>query len=52
MKKLIEKKIQTRTFFYPMHKQKIFNKMNLFTNKEKYPNAEYLSLKDYKLTVG
>jgi len=52
MKKLMEKKIQTRTFFYPMHKQKIFKKMNLFANKEKYPNAEYLSLNGFYLPSG
>ena len=52
MKKLMEKKIQTRTFFYPMHRQKIFKKMNLFTNKEKYPNAEYLSSNGFYLPSG
>ena len=52
MKKLMEKKIQTRTFFYPMHKQKIFKKMNLFANKEKYPHAEYLSLNGFYLPSG
>jgi len=35
-----------------MHKQKIFKKMNLFANKEKYPNAEYLSLNGFYLPSG
>jgi len=52
IKKLMEKKIQTRTFFYPMHKQKIFKKMKIFTKKEKYPNAEYLSLNGFYLPSG
>jgi len=52
MKKLMERKIQTRTFFYPMHKQKIFKKMKIFTKKEKYPNAEYLSLNGFYLPSG
>ena len=52
MKKLMEKKIQTRTFFYPMHRQKIFKKMNFFANEEKYPNAEYLSRNGFYLPSG
>ena len=52
IKKLMEKKIQTRTFFYPMHKQKIFKKMKIFTKEEKYPNAEYLSLNGFYLPSG
>jgi len=39
---LANKKIGTRPFFYPMHKQPIFNKMNLFLN-EKYPNSEKMA---------
>ena len=35
-----------------MHKQKIFKKMNLFANKEKHPNAEYLSLNGFYLPSG
>jgi len=52
MKKLMEKKIQTRSFFYPMHKQKIFKKMNIFPKKDKYPNSEYLSLNGFYLPSG
>ena len=41
-KKLLDKNIQTREFFYPMNKQKILKK---FLKKEKniYPNSEFLS---------
>tara|TARA_B100000586_G_C20077895_1_gene413974 strand:- start:84 stop:1235 length:1152 start_codon:yes stop_codon:yes gene_type:complete len=48
---LAKKNIQTRPFFWPMHKQKIFNKMKLFKNK-KYPNAEYLSKNGFYLPSG
>ena len=51
IKKLSEYKIQTRNFFHPMHKQKIFKKMKLFT-KKKYPNAEYLSNNGFYLPSG
>ena len=52
MKKLAKKKIQTRPFFYPMHKQIIFEKMNIFSKKERYPNAEFLSLNGFYLPSG
>ena len=51
IKKLSEYKIQTRNFFHPMHKQKIFKKMKLFA-KKKYPNAEYLSDNGFYLPSG
>ena len=41
-KKLSKIGIQTRPFFWPMHEQSIFKKMNLF-KKEKFPNSTYLS---------
>jgi len=50
--KLLSKNIQTRPFFYPMHKQKIFKKMKIFTKKEIYPNAEYLSKNGLYLPSG
>jgi len=50
--RLLKNNIQTRPFFYPMHKQKIFKKMNLFSKKEKYPNAEYLSKNGLYLPSG
>lgn len=40
-KKLSEKGIGTRPFFYPMHLQPVLNQMGLFVG-EKYPNAEHL----------
>ena len=52
IKKLIKYKIQTRNFFYPMHKQKIFMKMKIFSKKSKYPNAEYLAANGFYLTSG
>lgn len=52
MKKLMKKKIQTRNFFYPMHKQSIFKKMKIFSKKEKYPNAEFLSNNGFYLPSG
>ena len=52
VKKMLNRKIQTRNFFYPMHKQKIFKKMKIFTKEEKYPNAEYLSLNGFYLPSG
>ena len=52
VKKLIERNIQTRNFFFPMHKQKIFKKMNIFSKKEKHLNAEYLSLNGFYLPSG
>ena len=50
--KLMLKNIQTRNFFYPMHKQTIFKKMNIFSKKEKCINAEYLSLNGFYLPSG
>jgi perosamine synthetase len=41
MSELKDKNIGTRPFFYPMHKQPIFNKMGLFLN-DKLPNSEKL----------
>jgi perosamine synthetase len=44
MDRLKEKSIETRTFFYPMHQQPVFQEMGLF-NGEKYPVAEVLAQK-------
>ena len=41
MDELKELKIGTRPFFYPMHKQPIFNKMGLFLD-DILPNSEKL----------
>jgi len=52
VKMLLKKNIQTRNFFLPMHKQKIFKKMNIFSKKEKFSNAEYLSRNGFYLPSG
>ena len=51
MKKLLKKNIETRPFFLPMNKQKIFMKMKLF-NRIKAPNSEYLSKYGFYLPSG
>ncbi len=52
VKKLLNKNIQTRFFFYPMHKQKIFKKKKLFLKKEKFSNADFLSKNGFYLPSG
>ena len=52
VKMLLKRKIQTRNFFHPMHKQKIFKKMKVFSKKEKLPNSEYLSKNGFYLPSG
>ena len=52
VKKLEKNNIQTRNFFLPMHKQKIFKKMRLFSKKQNYKNAEYLSKHGFYLPSG
>ncbi len=52
IKKLLQKKIQTRPFFHPMHKQKVFLRMKVFSRKLKFPNAEYLSDNGFYLPSG
>ncbi|WP_440635456.1 DegT/DnrJ/EryC1/StrS family aminotransferase [Candidatus Pelagibacter sp. HIMB1746] len=42
MKKLKEKNIGTRPFFWPMHRQKMLKKMS-FYNSKKFPNSDYIS---------
>ena len=50
-KKLKNKNIETRPFFWPMNKQFIYNKMGLF-RKEKYPVAEYLAKNGFYIPSG
>ena len=50
-KKLLKNKIETRPFFWPMHKQEIFKKMGLFKG-ESYPVAENLSKNGFYLPSG
>tara|TARA_B110000438_G_C15617962_1_gene565241 strand:- start:138 stop:860 length:723 start_codon:yes stop_codon:yes gene_type:complete len=52
VKKLNKKGIQTRNFFHPMHKQKIFKKMKIFSLKESYKNSEHLSANGFYLPSG
>ena len=50
-KKLLRKNIETRPFFWPMHKQDIFVKMGLFKG-ESYPIAENLAKNGFYLPSG
>mgnify|MGYP001259851159 CR=1 FL=1 len=52
IKRLLKKNIQTRNFFFPMHKQKIFLKMKIFSKKLKLPNSEYLSKNGFYIPSG
>ena len=52
VKKLLNKNIQTRFFFYPMHKQKIFKNKKFFSKKEKFNNADFLSKNGFYLPSG
>lgn len=51
MKKLGERKIGTRPFFWPMHEQPVFHKMGLFIN-EKYPVSERIARRGFYLPSG
>jgi perosamine synthetase len=51
MSKLHEKGVGTRPFFFPMHKQPVFKKMDLFKN-ESCPNSEYLADKGFYIPSG
>ncbi|MBQ7668280.1 MAG: DegT/DnrJ/EryC1/StrS family aminotransferase [Clostridia bacterium] len=51
MDKLKEEGIGTRPFFYPMHKQPVFNNKGMFVN-EKYEGAEYISEKGFYVPSG
>jgi len=52
VKKLYKHNIQTRNFFYPMHKQKVFMKLKIFAKKNKFPNSEYLARQGFYLPSG
>lgn len=47
---LLKKGVQTRPFFYPMHKQKIFNNFNF--HGQKFNNSNYLSSQGFYLPSG
>ncbi|MGR6431464.1 DegT/DnrJ/EryC1/StrS family aminotransferase [Rhizobium sp. PAMB 3174] len=48
---LAKQKIGTRPFFWPMHRQPVFEKMGLFVG-ERYPNAEYIAENGFYLPSG
>jgi perosamine synthetase len=49
--KLLSEGVDTRSFFFPMHKQPVFQKMGLFS-KERYPISEYISRRGLYLPSG
>lgn len=51
MNRLAEAKIGTRPFFWPMHRQPVFQRLGLFSN-ESYPNAEELGRQGFYLPSG
>ena len=51
MKKLAEKGIGTRPFFYPLHKQPVFEKMGLFDNISR-PISENLHTRGFYIPSG
>ncbi|HBG05740.1 MAG: aminotransferase DegT [Geobacteraceae bacterium GWC2_58_44] len=51
MRRLGEKGIGTRPFFWPMHEQPVFQKMGLFSG-ERYPVAERLARRGFYLPSG
>lgn len=51
IRELSNYKIGARPFFYPMHKQPVFNKMNLFLN-DKLPNSEKLYNRGFYIPSG
>ena len=51
MRRLGEKKIGTRPFFWPMHEQPVFKKMGLFEN-ESYPVAERIVRRGFYIPSG
>lgn len=51
MGELSEYRIGTRPFFYPMHKQPVFNKMGLFIGDE-FPNSEKLYERGFYIPSG
>jgi perosamine synthetase len=50
-KRLLDNGIETRRFFWPMHKQKIFKEMKIF-KKEKFPNSEFMSENGFYIPSG
>ena len=52
MKKLLKKKIETRTFFVPMHQQPIYKKKGFFKSNKKYKISEFISKNGFYLPSG
>lgn len=50
-KLLAEEEIGSRTFFWCMHEQPVYQKQGMFQN-ENYPNAEYLARKGFYIPSG
>jgi perosamine synthetase len=51
MRRLGKLNVQTRPFFWPMHKQPVFQRMGLFAD-ERYPTAERLAQRGFYLPSG
>jgi perosamine synthetase len=51
MRRLAEKQIGTRPFFWPMHEQPVYQRMGLFAG-ERYPNAERIARRGFYLPSG
>ncbi|MDO8502320.1 MAG: DegT/DnrJ/EryC1/StrS family aminotransferase [Gemmatimonadaceae bacterium] len=51
MRRLGERGIGTRPFFWPMHEQPVYRKMGLFAG-EKYPHAERIARRGFYLPSG
>lgn len=51
MRRLAEKGIGTRPFFWPMHEQPVYRSMGMFAG-ESYPNAERLARRGFYLPSG
>ena len=50
-KRLLNHRIETRPFFCPMHRQKIFHKLGLFKN-QKFPISEYMYNNGFYIPTG
>ena len=52
VEKLKKRNIQTRNFFYPMYKQKIFKKLKIFKKNQKFKISDNLSNNGFYLPSG
>ena len=51
MKRLADRKVATRPFFWPMHEQPVYLRAGLFAG-ERYPNAERIARRGFYLPSG